>query len=196
MSPWMHSQKKAMLRRHHSQKFEARHMALTHQSIIEIKLKLFLQQCSFAEPAAMINLKQITNVRSMRSCAHWKFLLQHVGIVLTVWRNLQLAHASAVLHSSRCYLNLDAQKASAAIHKATLSKVNKGGTTNAKRFKSEGVGTSYNVPYCHCAVILCCASFVSAGVKRILDVSIFVAVHQNQRIVAIILSGQSNWDPS
>lgn len=60
------------------------------------------------------------------------------------------AHASAALHSSRCYLNLDAQKASAAICKASLSGGKDGATTIVKRF--EGVGTSCNAPYCHCTV--------------------------------------------
>jgi hypothetical protein len=99
------------------------------------------------------------------------------------------AHASAVLHSSRCYLNLDAQKTSAAIRKATLATEV---LPMPKDLKVKGLELVAMLHIVIAQLILCCALFVSAGVKRILDVSIFIAVNLNPKIDAIILSGPSN----
>ncbi len=62
------------------------------------------------------------------------------------------AHASAICHASRCYLNPEAQKASADIRKASLLEWRDGDESNAKRFKAEGIGTNSDAPYCNCAV--------------------------------------------
>jgi hypothetical protein len=62
------------------------------------------------------------------------------------------AHTSAVQHASRCFLNPEAQKASATIRRSLADKESEGRNNSSKRSRSITESLTSEAPICDCAV--------------------------------------------
>jgi hypothetical protein len=72
------------------------------------------------------------------------FVIENLLLMLTL---LQFKHAS------RCFLNPDAQKASAAIHRAVVDKESEGRNSSSKRLRSSLENFTFEAPICECNAI-------------------------------------------
>ena len=62
------------------------------------------------------------------------------------------AHTSAVQHANRCFLNPEAQKASAAIRRSLADRESEGKNNSSKRSRSISETLTSDAPICDCAV--------------------------------------------
>jgi hypothetical protein len=61
-------------------------------------------------------------------------------------------HTSAVQHASRCFLNLEAQKASAAIRRAAAGKESDGRSSSLNQMRRTSDNLTSKAPICECIV--------------------------------------------